>query len=153
MGREPLNASQFAKERNRMPRTQASFQHRLGQSEKGTVIHHHDRYLAMNPTTNVLYRARRFAVKHIEWVLGMEPHEFRVRLAEPRRVVLVSWGVDVEVSDSIHAFQLHAFRVPGGNDIDLMTRPHKPSREVARVILHPPDAMRRDDESDDTDPH
>jgi hypothetical protein len=117
------------------------------------VIHHDDRYFAMNATADVLYRARRFAVKHIEWALGMKANELGVRLAKPDRVVLMPRSVDEEVAGSVYNFLPLAVWVPGGDDVHLVAGAHEPSCEVARVILHAPDAMRRNDEGDDTDPH
>jgi hypothetical protein len=55
----------------------------------------------MYSTAHMLQRAGRLAVNNVEWLLGMEPLELGVRLAEPHGVVLMPRRVDEEVPDTV----------------------------------------------------
>ena len=106
----------------------------------------------MDPAPDVLDGAGRLAVNDVERALGVEPNELGVRLAQPDRVVLMPRGVDEDVPDSIDELLPLAVGVPRGDDLDLVTRQHERSCQVAGVVLHAADAVLRDDERDDADP-
>ena len=149
----PLDGSDRAKQGNRPAATQARSQVGLGKAEEIPVERHDQRHIAIDPPAEVLDRAGRLAVNDVVGALGMEANELGVRLAQPDRVVLMPGRVDEEVPGSVHNLLPLAFRVPRGDHVHLVAGSHESSREVARVILHAPDAMLRDDEGDDADPH
>jgi hypothetical protein len=107
----------------------------------------------MHAAADMLDRGGRLAVKHVEGALGMDPNELGVRLAKPDWVVLMPRRVDEDVSDPADTLLSLAFRMPGGDDLDVVAVAHKPSSEVAGVILHPSDAVLRNDKGDNADPH
>ena len=150
---EPLDGSDRAKQGDRPAATQAGSQVGLGKAEEIPVELHDQRHIASDPTAEVLDRAGRLAVNDVVGALGMEANELGVRLAQPDRVVLMPGRVDEEVPGSVHSLLPLAFRMPRGDHVHLVAGSHESSREVARVILHAPDAMLRDDEGDDADPH
>jgi hypothetical protein len=107
----------------------------------------------MHPAADVLDRRGRLAVKNVEGALGVKPKELGVRLSEPDRIVLMPRSVHEDVPDAVDMLLSLTFRVPGGNDRDLVAGTHEPSTEVARVILHTSDAVLGNDKGDDADPH
>jgi hypothetical protein len=113
----------------------------------------HDWDPAMNAPADVLHGGRRLAVKYVERLLRVKPHELCVRLAEPVRVVLMPRSVGEHVLDTVDTFLARPFGMPGGDDRHVVARAYEPTSEVVRVILHASDAVLRNDKRDDADPH
>jgi hypothetical protein len=153
MPRNPLDASHGTQDWEGSPGTQAASQLGLGKSEEAAVEHNYKRHVAMDAAADMLNCGRRLTVDDVVRALSVEPNELGVRLAKPDRVVLMPRRVDEQVPSSINTFLPLAVRVPGRDDVYLVPPTYKPSCEVARVILHPSNAVLWDDEGNDADPH
>jgi hypothetical protein len=151
--RDPFDPSHRAKQREGTAGTQSGSQVALGSAEEGSVEHCDGGHTAMHPAPDVLDCGGRLAVKEIEGTLGMEPNELGVRLAEPDGVVLMPRSVDENVPDSVCTLLSRAVGVLGGDDLHLMAGTGEALSEIARVVLHPSDAVLRNDERDNADPH